>query len=334
MLWVGTYQRRGGRGLHPLTCVGDTLSLGTPETRIANASFGAWSRRRRIAYFVDEQDAGRVTAWRRDSGEWQESGEHGTGGALPCYLDLHAKLGLLTVANYADGALALLQLDPATGQIESLADLKRPNGRGTDPERQRGPHAHCAVFDPNGQSLFHVDLGLDCIFRYPLDHGRLGEAEVAFAAPAGSGPRHLLLLDGGRQALLLCELSAELVLLDRRANGFVHRQTIGTAPEPATDNLGGHLALRPDGLVLVSNRGHDSLAAFRLEGDGLVPAGWVRTGGTSPRHFHPGQSAVIVALEESDSLSLVPMPQPGWKGRGPIQETALPGAAFIFETSE
>ena len=63
MLWTGTYSASGGKGLYPLQLSQWEIHVGEAEAAIANASFGVWSQRTRMAYFVDEQEAGRVCAW-------------------------------------------------------------------------------------------------------------------------------------------------------------------------------------------------------------------------------------------------------------------------------
>lgn len=331
MLWVGTYEAKGGKGLYPLEHRNGMLGLGTPEPRIANASYGAWSPQTRTVYFVDERDAGRVTAWGRLDREWQERGAQSTGGAAPCYLGLHPDFSFLAAANYGDGSVGLLRLDRGSGRIEGLSDVARAEGRGLDPERQAGPHAHCVLFDESGDYLFHVDLGADRIWRHRVEDGRLRDMAVAFEAPPGSGPRHLMLLPGKRHALLLSELSGELMLLARRETGFEAMHSVTTTPEPAEDNLGGHLAIGPDGVILVTNRGHDSLAAFVIEDGRLEARGWVPTGAASPRHFYAGETAVLVAHEEGETITKVPLPKAGVEGRGAGPSVAVPGAAFIID---
>jgi 6-phosphogluconolactonase len=325
-LWVGTYGAQGGGGLYPLTVRGAALELGAPEPRIANASFGAWSADSRTAYFVDEQDAGRIAAWRRQGGAWQPVGSIESGGALPCHLSLAPDGRQLAVANYGDGAVALIELDPESGAPVRIADVVRQSGRGPDIKRQDGPHAHCALFDADGGRLYHVDLGLDRVFVYAVEEGKLADCRVAFAAPPGNGPRHLALHPDGKHALLLSELSAELRLQARDGDGFACIGCVGTAPEPSSNNLGGHLALSGDE-VLVTNRGHDSVVAFdRL---GLDRQGWHYTGGASPRHVVPLGHRLLVAHEKGGSVSLVDLDRPET-----LITVAVPGAAFIIDIPE
>ena len=175
--------------------------------------------------------------------------------------------------------------------------------------------------------LFHVDLGLDRVFAYRTEGGWLGTAEVAFAAPEGSGPRHLMSLGGGRY-ILLTELSAELFLLEQRDGRVVELARLGAAPPLfGGDNLGGHLSRDPaSGDILLTNRGHDSLARFGVEGDALVPRGWVPSLGHHPRHFTVHDGKALIINEKSGNVALVPLP--GEEGESAV--LAVPGAAFAI----
>jgi len=331
MLWVGTYAAKGGIGLYPLAAAHNTLTVGEADPLIVNASYGVWCQQTATAYLVEERERGRVAAWMWEAGSWRKGNACDTGGALPCYLALHPGGGMLAVANYGDGSVALIERDGDTGSICGPAYIKHSSGRGPNPERQAGPHAHCTLFDETGNWLFHVDLGLDRVLRYPVRQHAIGEAEVAFIAPPGSGPRHLALHPDGQHALLLCELSAELLLLERMEEGFTCRQSVATAPEAEPGNLGGHLAIAPNGRVLVTNRGHDSLVVFKLQGSGLQRTGWASTGGVSPRHFHVIGEHVLIAHEESGTLSLLAMPSEDKDSRGPTFIVSMPGAAFVLD---
>jgi 6-phosphogluconolactonase len=334
MLWVGTYQQKGGRGLYPVSVKDGAIELGPPEQRIANASFAVWNGRTRSAYFVDEQ-AGSVSAWGLVGASWEARGRQSTGGAQPCYLSLHPAGAALAAANYGDGSVALIELEPESGALGRLLQVRHATGQGPNRERQAGAHAHCALFSEDGDTLLHVDLGADRVFAYGLEGERLGEPELALEAPPGSGPRHLVLLPGGTRAVLLCELSAELHLLQRNDNRLAILDTIGTAPEPGSkDNLGGHLGLDPDGRILVTNRGHDSLVSFAITDGRLQRLGWTRTGGESPRHFQVGSAGVLVAHEESGELTLLAHPADSSASASPLARADLPGAVFILDTGD
>lgn len=323
-LWVGTYQAQGGRGLYPLTHRVPPAA-GDPASAIRNASFGVWSARHRLAYFVDELEDGRIGAWKLDASGWLPAGACSTGGALPCFLSLSDDGTRLAVANYGDGTVSLIGLDADTGSPEQLVDLYRGGGRGPDPERQDRPHAHCVLFTDEDAGLFHVDLGTDRIYHHRIGSAGFEHTSVALEAPAGVGPRHLALLPDGERAVLVCELGARLLLLRREGERFECLDDVATAPEVSEGNLGGHLSLAEDGAIYVTNRGHDSLVRFAIDSDRLVQQAWWPTGGSSPRHFVIEGSTALVAHEEGGGVTCLDL-------EGEVTgRAAVPAAAFLID---
>ena len=67
-------------------------------------------------------------------------------------------------------------------------------GKGADPNRQEGPHAHCVALDAANRFAFVCDLGLDkvLIYKYDAEKGKItpNQPPAADVAP-GSGPRHI-----------------------------------------------------------------------------------------------------------------------------------------------
>jgi 6-phosphogluconolactonase len=89
------------------------------------------------------------------------------------------------------------------------------------------------------------------------------------------------------------------------------RGAISTLPEgfPGEDmNTTGEVAVHPSGrFVYGSNRGHDSIAAFRVSEDRtLTRVDIYSAGGKTPRHFaiDPGGGFLLAANQESHSLVL------------------------------
>jgi 6-phosphogluconolactonase len=302
-LYIGTYAKPGGRGLYPLTLAADgLLDPGASIAPPANASFGAHSAAHDIHYLVDECDS-RLGAWRRQGPDWQSLATCPTGGKEPCYLALDERGGRLAVANYASGSLALFALDPNGLPVEPPATFQA-SGSGPVADRQEGPHVHCVRFAPDRTALYAVDLGVDRVLRFPLDGARLGAREIAYRAPPGSGPRHLLLHRRRPFALLLSELASTLTLLAVRDGRLEALATCSTLPAGwSGDNLGGHLAWPTTGRAYVSNRGHDSLALIEVDLDAprLTPVQHLPSDGRSPRHFRVLEElSLIVAAHEKD----------------------------------
>ena len=65
-------------------------------------------------------------------------------------------------------------------------------------------------------------------------------------------------------------------------------------------------AIRVDGKrIYVSNRGHDSIACLRAEGDALIPEGFLPCRGTGPRDFDIVGDKIVCTNETSDSVTVL-----------------------------
>jgi 6-phosphogluconolactonase len=235
-----------------------------------------------------------------------------TRGRAPCHLALDAGGRHLFVANYVDGNVTSFAL-AADGSLDRETGTVQHQGSGPDRARQEGPHAHATVFDPAGQRLYVVDLGVDRVFAYRVD-GATG-ALVASDPPStsltpGTGPRHLALHPSGRFAYVNGELQATVVAFahDAATGALRELQTLSTLPADSTlPKSTAEIELTADGKFLyVSNRGHDSLAVFRVDQTTglLTPAGHVLTQGKAPRHFKidPTGTFLVAANQDSDSV--------------------------------
>jgi 6-phosphogluconolactonase len=335
-LWVGTYAEAGGRGLVRLEYDPDTgFTAGQAVEDAANASFGAWSKRNGVHYLVDEQGAGAVGAWRRAGGEWQKIGAVPSGGREPCYVTLDPAEQRIAVANYGSGSVALFE-PGGDGAPRDGGTLWANNGHGPNAERQEGPHMHCVCFSPDSRWLYAVDLGTDQILRFALDAPTLlREPQCVYHAPPGSGPRHLLFHPTLPIALLVSELANTLTLFDVRPDGLSSRSRCSTLPAGFTgDSLGGHLALNAAGTHgYVTNRGHDSVAVFRIDGaePGIELLQHVASGGASPRFILLMEDvARLIAINE-ECGSVVAM---ALRSDGTLEPTghsvSVAGAAYVF----
>jgi len=327
LVHIGTYDESGGQGLVSLKLTADgSLEVADPYATARNASFGV--RRNGLVYLVDEQEEGALGIHRKTDAGWELLGCVSTGGEAPCYVALDESGRRIAVANYESGSVAAYALGEQ-GLPSAPAVIFQNEGSGPNKERQEGPHAHCVRF--HGGALYVVDLGVDQVLRLELTDTGLGEASVAWTAPAGSGPRHLLFHPAQQHALLLCELAATLTLLRVGHLGFETVTTVPTAPADFTgDNLGGHLELGSDGTrVYVSNRGHNSIAVFALEDGELSLLQRIDSGGDHPRHFALIGDKLIVAHEKDGRISTFQMEQHGTLTPAGVGVT-VPGACFVL----
>lgn len=339
---IGTYAGNGGAGLYPLRrSSAGGWAIGDAYGGACNVSFGTYAPRHGLHYLVDEQTDGALGVFRETEDGWQGLVCVSTGGADPCHLALDASQNHLAVANYGTGSIALFGLDPGSGLPLMPPMIRGHIGSGPVRQRQEGPHAHCVRFSPDQNWLYHVDLGTDEILSYAFDAaaGSLGAPAVAFRAPAGSGPRHLVFHPTLSLALLASELASTLTVLRVGKDGSLAAgQVVSTLPPGfAGENLVGLLSLNEAGeRVYVTNRGHDSIAVFAWEADGLLrPLQLLSSGGASPRSLLlvEAERQLIVANEKAGAIVIIEVGADGLLSR-PVAEIPVPGAAFAFSARE
>ncbi|MFP3821422.1 beta-propeller fold lactonase family protein, partial [Bacillus sp. SIMBA_008] len=122
--------------------------------------------------------------------------------------------------------------------------------------------------------LYVPDLGADLIHRY---RGAVGayEPRSPLPTPEGTGPRHLVILqealrDGAKTIVVSGELGE--TVCRGEVSGDVVRwgstpstRRIGTARSRSERNYPGDIKLVGPGRVLVTNRGHDTLALIAVD---------------------------------------------------------------------
>lgn len=268
---------------------------------------------RRFLYAVNETGDGAVSAFALDagSGTLDFLNREATLSEDPCYISIDPSGKYVLVANYSGGAVSVLPIleDGTLGPISSF--VQHSGALGPNTERQEKTHAHCILPDPSGKYILAADLGLDQVLVYRLENGKLkpNDPPVAQMNP-GAGPRHLLFSADGRILYVANELDNTVTACHWNAETgrAVPFQTVPTLPgDWKGENTVADLHTALDGRVLyVSNRGHDSLALFRVDTDTgvLTPAGHQSTGGKVPRNFavEPGGKFLIAANQDSDSL--------------------------------
>ena len=216
-----------------------------------------------------------------------------TEGKAPCHLALDKSRRNLIVANYTSGTVTVLPV-AADGRLGAPSAVVQHKGSSVNPQRQAGPHAHCTTFDPAYRLLFACDLGLDKVMAYELDtaKGTLAAHSPAFASvKPGSGPRHIDFRPDGRFAYVLNEMTSTVTAFayDAKTGTLTERQTLSTLPPSFSgSNSGAEISVHPSGkFVYSSNRGHDSIALFRIDpAQGTLTFVEAQaTGGRTPRNF-------------------------------------------------
>ena len=335
-MWIGSY----GGGLYQLRCDKDQWSLGIRFADAGSASFGTYSRRHDLHYIVDERDAGSVGVYRAgiaehgDTSSWTTVARAATRGDAPCHIALDHSQTRLAVANYSTGSVSIFSLGD-DGLPTTPAQLFVHDGSGPNAERQASAHAHWVGFDADDRWLYAVDLGTDEILAFSTGAEQIAPARIAYRAPPGSGPRHMLLhptLPG--TAYLANELSSGLTLLSGGNGAFVAQATMSTLPAGFDGpNIVAHIAMNAAcDRLYVSNRGHDSIAVFALDTAGTptliqhAPAG-----AAYPRFFliAPDHGSLIVANEKDACVTILPIEADG-RLRPSVATLPVAGAAFAL----
>nr|WP_240968796.1 lactonase family protein [Streptomyces sp. HNM0575] len=280
---------------------------------VTSPTFLALSEDGKVLYALDEaSEEGTVRAYAvGDGGKLSPLGDpQSTGGNGVTHLSVHASGKWLLSANYGSGSVAVHPVK-ADGALGARTDLVQHEGKGPDPDRQEGPHAHQIVSDPKGGFVIAVDLGTDSLFSYELDTGKGKLKRVAEAkAKPGAGPRHLAFHPDGRFAYVTNELDSTVSVYayDAGSGKFTRGDSIPTVPEgdgSGERNYPAEVAVAADGrTVYVSNRGHNSVAWMSVGGGGesLKISGSVPCGGDWPRHISiPSGGDVLWAGNEKSS---------------------------------
>ena len=219
-----------------------------------------------VAAYAIEGRAGKLKLLNRQS----------TRGTASCYLDVDATGRTVLVANYTTGNVASFPVR-GDGSLGEAVSFFQHAGSSVHPERQKGPNAHSFVISPDNRFAFAADLGIDQVLGYRLDAAtaKLTPNQPPFVkTPPGAGPRHLIFHPNGRYVYVINELKNSVTLFDyAAASGILtERQTLSTLPADFTGkSYCADLKITPNGRFLYgTNRGHDSIAVFRLGDDGRL----------------------------------------------------------------
>ncbi|HEX6970803.1 MAG TPA: lactonase family protein [Limnochordia bacterium] len=316
-VYIGTYAPEGRDSLyifHFDVREGRLTSHGSIDAG-ANPSFLALDQGGRYLYAVNEAGEGAVSAFEVDpsSGGLRFLNREPSGGAAPCHLSVDAARAQLLVANYSGGTVSVLPIEP-DGRLGAPAAVIEHRGRSVHPRRQTQPHPHAIVIGPGGRFAFVPDLGLDAIAAYRIESGGLAPLEPPTAAVhPGAGPRHIAFHPSGRWAYVINELDSTVTHFDYDADTGSLRlvESVTTLPAGfAGVNHPAEIASHPSGGYLyASNRGHDSLAIYRIDsGTGRLSAcGHAPTGGRTPRHFALDPTGRWLLAENQESDLIVPL---------------------------
>ena len=321
-VYIGTYTGGASEGIYLLrlnavTGALDHLGL---AAEVENPSFLAFHPRGPFLYSVGRgtnavgEHEGLVSAFsiQSEGGRLTFLNQQSTVGDGPCHVVVSRTGRYVLAANYGGGSATVLPLE-ADGRLGEATCVVQHEGSSVHPQRQQRPHAHAVTLDAAGRFVFVCDLGTDRIMIYRLDEesGNLVPHDPPYAALSpGAGPRHFTFHPSGAFAYVVNELDNTVTAFayDADAGRLDTIHSIGTLPEDfAEANTTAEIRVHPSGrFVYVSNRGHDSIAAFSVdEKTGqLTSLGQTSTRGKVPRNFNisPDGRFLLAANQQTDNV--------------------------------
>jgi 6-phosphogluconolactonase len=296
-----TSDEKGG-GIHAF---GFDLEKGTlkPLHRavdVRNPFFIEVSPDKKFLYAIDAEKFGgdedeNVVAFMLEgrSGQMKRLNHQSARGTASCFLDVDPTGKAVLVANYVTGNVASLPVK-SDGSLGEAVSFFQHSGSSVDPQRQKGPNAHCFVVSPDGKHALACDLGIDKVMIYTLDAASAklapNTAQPFAKLTPGSGPRHLTFHPNGKLVYVINELANTITVFDWSASDgtLKEKQTIATLPKDFTGkSYTADLKITPDGKHLYgTNRGHDSLASYRIADDGTLTLLTIQpSGGKGPQNL-------------------------------------------------
>jgi len=219
----------------------------------------------------------------------------------------------LIATNYGSGNAALYPILP-DGSLGAMTDFIQHHGNGPNAARQEGPHAHSSIFTPDNRFAVIADLGIDQLVIYGFDAvaGKLLPHSVVKSQP-GAGPRHLVFHPNGRWFYVANELASTVAFYTYDdVNGMlIEKQYLPTIPPDSPENIVADIHLSSDEKRLyVSNRGHNSIAAFDIGENGSLSLVSISScGGNWARNFaiSPSGKFMLVANQYSNEICVLPI---------------------------
>ncbi|HPD17130.1 MAG TPA: lactonase family protein [Planctomycetota bacterium] len=323
-LYIGTYTWKASKGIYTAELDVATGRLSAPElaAEATNPTFLAIHPSRRFLYAVGEignfrgGKSGAISAFAilPESGKLKPLNQQPSGGSGPCHVIVDREGKNALAANYGSGSVAVLPIAD-DGSLREPSCAIQHQGKGPDPKRQEGPHAHSINLDAAGRFAFAADLGLDklLIYRFDAAAGKLEPNDPPFASVApGAGPRHFAFHPNGRFAYVINEMAMTVTAFayDAGRGALKEIQTVPTLPDGGGPGPGlstAEVQVHPSGrFVYGSNRGHNTIAIFRVDAETgkLTPVGHESTRGKTPRNFgmDPAGAWLVAANQDSNDL--------------------------------
>lgn len=314
-VYVGTYTKKEGHvdgkadGISlllqdPATGV---LKGGKTVARLVNPSFVKTTGKNLIAVSElgpGDAKSGFVYSFRvNPDHSLTQTSRLSTEGFAPAHIEVDKTGYYVFVSNYAGGVVMMYRILPdGSLKKQQRIDLENPGES----------HAHSVTVANNNKHIYVADLGNDriWIFDFDVKKGKLKPNKQPYIQlKQGTGPRHFTVSNDGSFAWSINELNSTVSGFKIKKDGGLEEiQNVSSLPESFSGtNWPADIHLHPSGKFLyVSNRGHNSIAAFKVDPETgkLTSPEFIGTIGKTPRSFaiSPDGTFLYVANQDSDNV--------------------------------
>ncbi|MDR5590358.1 lactonase family protein [Christiangramia sp. SM2212] len=294
-MYVGTYTKKEGhvdgkaKGIYLLNQNSDTGALTSMGTvaELVNPSFVKVGKMGKYLFAVSELgphegESGFIYSYGiQEDGSLREISKKSTGGYAPCHIALDRSGKFVFVSNYMGGVVMSYKIN----EDGSLSENQEVNL-----ENPENSHAHSVKISGDNRHAYIADLGNDKIWIFNLKDGKLESHDQLFVQlKEGAGPRHMSFAKNGTFAYSMNELNSSISVFEVLKDGGLKLiQDISSLPESfKMKNSAADIHIHPSGkFIYASNRGHDSIAIFKIEDSGkLTNVDFVPIAGKTPRNF-------------------------------------------------
>lgn len=286
------------KGIYVSRLNGETGELSAPElaAETRSPSYLAVHPSGRFLYAVNElgaddteSAAGYMTAFAidRKTGRLKELNRSSTKGVMPCHLNLDKTGSMVAAANWSSGSTVSIPVRK-DGTLGEAASFYQHAGEQT-------VHCHSVTFSPDNRFLIATDTGLNKVFVHRIDASRgtfTQHDPPHLLLKHQANPRQFRFHPNGKWAYIANESGPGCTMLrfDAHRGTFGEGPTGRTVPESYRERMTcAEVEVHPSGqFVYVSNRGHNSIAAMKIDqttgAPSLIEAFALE--GSNPRSFN------------------------------------------------
>jgi 6-phosphogluconolactonase len=313
---LGTYTNNPEQGIHLMAFdpEAEKFHLMASASEPTNPSFVTINEAKDRVYTVEETSGdtgGKISAFSLVNGGINFLNSVSAEGDSPCYITMDPTELFIIAGNYSSGNFSVIPLD-TDGKLKKASQVIQHVGSSANPDRQKQPHVHSAIFHPNDGNLLVADLGTDEVNVYSFDSDQNKPVTPSplfrlHVAP-GAGPRHMVFNTAGDKLYLIHEISAEIGVYAYDKGELKHLSTHKLTGKDFEGKVGAaEVRLSPDEKFLyASNRGEANvLICFQIVENGeLKHVQTISSAGASPRNFNITNDGkfLIVGNQNSNNI--------------------------------